>query len=181
VAFPAPLGALEAFHTAGGASTMPWALAGRLRRLEYKTLRYPGHADIMTAIRELGLLEREPLVVRGQRVAPRDVFLAAAEPRLRRAEPDLLVLRVTAEGQHQGRPARAAFELVDHYDAAHGISAMMRTTAYSLSVTVQLQLAGQIPAGARPAWEATPFGPYLAALRQRGIEVGEEGTGKREG
>lgn len=42
--FPEPVGKLEAFHTAGGASTMPYRYRGRIPRFEYKTLRYPGHA-----------------------------------------------------------------------------------------------------------------------------------------
>jgi lysine 6-dehydrogenase len=177
VEFPAPLGLLEAFHTAGGASTMPWEYAGTLRHLEYKTLRYPGHAAIMTAIRELGLLDLTPLTVKGQRVVPRDVFIAAVDPRLRRAEPDLLALRATADGAAAGRAARVVFEVVDLFDAQHGISAMMRTTAYSLSITSQLQAAGKIPPGVKTAWEATPFGAYVAQLAARGIEVRETGKG----
>ena len=56
VAFPPPLGTLEAFHTAGGISTLPWTYQGRIRTMEYKTLRYPGHVALMRAIRDLGLL-----------------------------------------------------------------------------------------------------------------------------
>src|SRR5690606_11402887 len=41
--FPAPYGTLEAFTTSGGCSTLPRTLAGRVRNLDYKTIRYPGH------------------------------------------------------------------------------------------------------------------------------------------
>src|SRR5207247_2395834 len=37
------LGELEAFHTSGGSSTMPYTYEGKIRELDYKTLRYPGH------------------------------------------------------------------------------------------------------------------------------------------
>ena len=84
VDFPDPVGELEAFHTAGGLSTMPWTYQRKIRCMEYKTLRYPGHAEIMRAIRSLGLLDLTPIGVRGQSVVPRDVFIACAEPRLRR-------------------------------------------------------------------------------------------------
>src|SRR5207302_3785028 len=56
--FPEPVGELEAFHTAGGLSTMAFRYEGRIPTMEYKTLRYPGHAKIMEAIRDLGLLEK---------------------------------------------------------------------------------------------------------------------------
>ncbi|HMU61942.1 MAG TPA: saccharopine dehydrogenase C-terminal domain-containing protein, partial [Gemmatimonadales bacterium] len=77
VAFPEPVGTLEAFHTAGGVSTMPFTYEGKVDVLEYKTLRYPGHVAIMKPIRELGLLGNEPIDVKGVQVRPRDVFIAA--------------------------------------------------------------------------------------------------------
>src|SRR4029077_17562622 len=47
VEFPSPVGTVEAFHTGGGISTMPWAYRGKIRTMEYETLRYPGHVAIM--------------------------------------------------------------------------------------------------------------------------------------
>ncbi len=89
VRFDEPLGALEAFHTAGGLSTMAFRYEGRVPTMEYKTLRYPGHASIMRAIRDLGFFDQEPVVVDGQRVAPRQVALAILDspPDERRAGP----------------------------------------------------------------------------------------------
>ena len=80
VVFPEPVGTLEAFHTAGGVSTMPFSYEGKVDVLEYKTLRYPGHVAIMKPIRELGLLGNDPIDVKGVQVRPRDVFIAAATP-----------------------------------------------------------------------------------------------------
>src|SRR5689334_4600211 len=105
VTFPEPVGDLEAFHTAGGLSTMAWRYEGKIPTMEYKTLRYPGHAHIMEAIRELGLLELEPVDVKGQKVAPRDVAVAAMGPRLTKPEgKDLVALRVTVQGTKDGKP-----------------------------------------------------------------------------
>lgn len=170
------LGNLEAFHTAGGASTMPWEYAGKVRSMEYKTLRYPGHAEIIQAIRQLGLFDLKPVDVKGQKVAPRDVFVAVADPRLRGSEPDLIALRVVAEGKKKGKKRKAGFELLDRADQRRGISAMMRTTGYSLSITGQLQLAGKTGGpGVRVSYQAVPFEPYVAALKKRGIKIRELG------
>ncbi|MEA3244769.1 MAG: saccharopine dehydrogenase C-terminal domain-containing protein, partial [Gemmatimonadota bacterium] len=70
VEFEAPVGELEAFHTAGGLSTMAHRYEGKIPTMEYKTLRYPGHATLMSAIRELGLIDPKPVDVRGVSVAP---------------------------------------------------------------------------------------------------------------
>ena len=174
VAFPPPVGVLEAFHTAGGISTLPWTYEGRVRTMEYKTLRYPGHAAIMKAIRDLGLLELQPIKVKGKDVVPRDVFIASVSPKLTKPEGrDLVALRVEVRGG--GRDGRqVAWQLLDYFDEARGISAMMRTTGYSLAITGLMQVDGRIAApGVHTPDEAVPFGEYLNELARRGVEIRE--------
>ena len=176
------LGTLEAFHTAGGASTLPWRYEGRVDRLEYKTLRYPGHAEIMRAIRDLGLLDEAPRAVEGPEgpteVVPRDVFIACASPHLTRPEePDLVALRVVARGLRDGRPARLVWELVDREDEATGITAMMRCTGYTLAIVGLMMGRGEIgEAGVFAPDRILPAADYLDALAERGVRVRFEET-----
>lgn len=173
VVFDGPVGELEAFHTAGGLSTMAHRYEGNIPEMEYKTLRYPGHAKIMEAIRELGLIDDTPVEVKGTKVAPRDVAIAQMQPRLFKADsPDLVALRVVVKGEKGGKPQTHTFELVDRYDAQHGISAMMRTTGYSLSITGQLQAQGLVtPAGVHTPDECIPGETYVTELGKRGILI----------
>ena len=175
VDFPEPVGGLEAFHTAGGLSTMAFRYEGKIPTMEYKTLRYPGHAAIMKTIRELGLLDLEPVDVKGTKVVPRDVFVSVVGPKLTKPKgKDLLALRVTVAGTKSGTPATRQFDLIDRYDEVHGISAMMRTTGYSLSITGQMQVRGQVtPPGVWTPDECMPAVPYIAELRKRGMDVRE--------
>jgi len=173
VKFAAPLGELEAFHTAGGLSTMASRYEGKIPVMEYKTLRYPGHAHIMEAIRELGLLELAPVDVKGTKVSPRDVAVAAMGPRLRKPNSrDLVALRVIVEGVKHGKPLTSTFELVDRHDEATGITAMERTTGFSLSITGQLQAErGVIPPGVHTPDECVPGERDVAELAKRGIVI----------
>jgi lysine 6-dehydrogenase len=175
VEFPSPVGTLEAFHTGGGISTLPFAYEGKVDVMEYKTLRYPGHVAIMRPIRELGLLGIKPLEVKGQTVVPRDVFIAAVQPKLHKPQGrDLVALQVQVSGQKDDRPHTVRFRLIDYYDAEHGISAMMRTTGYSLSITGQMQADGRITEkGVRTPDEAVPFRGYVEALGRRGVRIEE--------
>jgi lysine 6-dehydrogenase len=175
VTFPRPVGDLEAFHTAGGLSTMAWRYEGTIPTMEYKTLRYPGHAQIMETIRELGLLDLEPVDVKGQKVAPRDLFVRVVGPRLTKPTGrDILALRVTVSGTKGGKPATRQFDLIDPYDEVHGISAMMRTTGFSLSITGQMQARGEVtPPGVWTPDECIPAEKYIAELRKRGMDVRE--------
>jgi lysine 6-dehydrogenase len=173
IEFPPPVGTLEAFHTAGGLSTMPWNWQGRVRTMEYKTLRYPGHAEIMRAIRDLGLLDLKPIDVKGATIVPRDAFIAQVEPRLRKPQSrDLVALRVEVEGEKNGQPHRIQWDLIDRMDDAHGISAMERTTGFSLSITGQIQTRGQTRSvGVKTPDLAVPADIYITELRKRGIEI----------
>jgi lysine 6-dehydrogenase len=175
VQFPKPVGELEAFHTAGGLSTMAWRYEGKIPTMEYKTLRYPGHAQLMEAVREMGLLELDPVDVKGMKVIPRDAFIATVGPKLTKPEgKDLVALRVTVEGKKGGKTQLISFELVDRYDEKHGISAMMRTTGYSLSITGQMQARREVgPAGVHTPDECMPPKKYIEELGKRGIEIKE--------
>jgi len=175
IQFPEPVGELEAFHTAGGLSTMAFRYEGKIPSMEYKTLRYPGHAAIMEAIRDLGFLDQQPIEVKGGRVAPRDLAIATMGPRLtKEGGRDLVALRVTVRGKKNGQPKTLGWELVDLYDETHGISAMMRTTGYSLSITGQMQARKQVgPPGVWTPDECVPAREYIAELRARGIGLTE--------
>jgi lysine 6-dehydrogenase len=172
VSFPPPVGTLEAFHTAGGISTLPWTYEGKVGTMEYKTLRYPGHAAIMKAIRDLGLLDLKPIKVKGKEIVPRDVFIATVSPKLTKPEArDLVALRVEVRGrggQHVG------WQLLDYHDEARGVSAMRRTTGYSLAITGLMQTDGRISAtGVHTPDTAVPFGEYVRELAKRRIELHE--------
>ena len=175
VNFGGSLGELEGFHTAGGLSTMAFRYEGKIPTMEYKTLRYPGHASIMEAIRELGLLDLNPVDVKGVKVVPRDLVVAAMGPRLTKPNAhDLVALRVYAEGTKDGKPKRIGWEMVDYYDEENGISAMERSTGYSLSITGQMQARGEIgKAGVFTPDEAVPAEKYIRELAARGVMIRE--------
>jgi lysine 6-dehydrogenase len=172
VLFPKPVGELEAFHTAGGLSTMAWRYEGKIPSMEYKTLRYPGHAHIMEAIRELGLLDLAPVDVKGTKVVPRDLAVATIGPRLTKPKGrDLVALRVVVEGTKDGAEKKIGWELLDYYDESRGISAMMRTTGYSLSITGQMQANGELQPGVFTPDECIPAAKYIAELAKRGVMI----------
>ncbi len=175
VRFAGSVDELEGFHTAGGLSTMAFRYEGKIPTMEYKTLRYPGHARIMEAIRELGLLELKPVDVKGMKVVPRDLVVAAMGPRLTKPDShDLVALRVVVEGTRGGKPKKIGWELVDYYDEENGISAMERSTGYSLSITGQMQARGEIgKAGVFTPDEAIPAEKYIEELAKRGVVIKE--------
>jgi len=173
VKFAEPVGTLEAFHTAGGISSMPIRYKGKIPNMVYKTLRYPGHAVIMEAVRDLGLIDLEPVETSNGSVVPRDVFIDIVSPKLRNPKGnDLVALRVIVDGTKDGVAHTVTFDLIDRFDAENGVTAMERTTGYSLATTALMQADGRIPQkGVFTPDEATPVEPYIAELAKHGINI----------
>ena len=176
--FPEPIGRLEAFHTGGGTSTLPTRYEGRVRSLEYKTLRYPGHAQIMRAIRALGLLNDTDVEHRGAQVNPRRFFIEQVTPLLTNEEgDDLVVARVEAAGERGGRPARIRYDVIDYHDQVTGITAMARTTGFSLAIVARMQARGEVAGpGVGTPDEVIPPDAFVDELRRRDIQVEISGT-----
>jgi len=175
--FPEPIGRLEAFVTSGGLSTSPWTFEGRLKRLENKTLRYPGHVAQFKAFSDLGLLRLDPVAVGGQRVVPRDVLHALLEPQICRDEvKDICVMRVKGTGTTRGRRAEAVVELIDRYDERTGFTAMQRLTGWHGSIMLIAAVGGMVRRGAVPVELALPGRAVVLECRRRGISVSEDGT-----
>lgn len=163
------VGRLEAAVTSGGTSTCPETFAGRLESYDYKTLRYPGHWQIMAAAKALGLLGMTPIEVGGTKVVPREVLHRLIEQLATYDDEDLVVLRVAARGRHEGRDATLRLDIVDRQDRATGFTAMERTTGYPTSIVAILMGQGRITPGARPPELAVPGADLAAALAARGL------------
>ncbi len=135
-----PLGRLEAFLTSGGLFTMPSTFAGRLRVLEDKTLRYPGHCLLL---RGLGLFSREPIPVWNTTIVPRDLLIALFDRSFADSEArDVCLIHVRARGKRNGRPAEARVDLVDRYDPATGFRAMEKLTGWHAAIVLSRRAGG---------------------------------------
>jgi lysine 6-dehydrogenase len=174
VEFAEPIGRLEAFVTSGGLSTSPWTFEGRLKRLENKTLRYPGHVAQFKAFSDLGLLGLAPVDVRGQQVVPRDLLHALLESRICRDEvKDVCIMRVKCIGRTKGRPAEATIELVDRYDEKTGFTAMQRLTGWHGSILLIAAVNGLVRQGAVSVELSLPGKTIVSECRRRGFAMTE--------
>jgi lysine 6-dehydrogenase len=168
LSFPPPFEQLEAFNTSGGASTLPWTLQGRVRNLDYKTIRYPGHRDLVSALFALGLADDRPRPIDGGQVRPRKVLEAMMNEALASDAPDCILCLVEASGPS----GRVAFRLVDHHDHSTGLSAMMRCTAFPAAVVAHMLASGAIEDRGTLSQElSVPAGAFVRALIERGLPL----------
>jgi lysine 6-dehydrogenase len=170
--FPPPVGRLEAFTTGGGVSTMPWTFEGKLKTIQNKTVRYPGHFAQLRAFYDLGLWGTDPIAVGNQQVVPRQLFHALFEPMVTFAgDRDVVVVRVRATGLKEGQPTEVILDLMDVYDEETGFTAMERTTGWDGAIVAEMMARGQTPRGAAPVEIAVPPDLFVEELTRRGIHV----------
>jgi saccharopine dehydrogenase-like NADP-dependent oxidoreductase len=126
----------EAFNTSGGLGTLCDTLAGQVRTLNYRTIRYPGHAAIMKALlNDLRLRDR------------RDVLKDLLEQALPTTTQDVVIIFVTVAGWRDGRLQQETYvrKVYSQVLAGEMRSAIQITTASSLCAMLDLLAHGLLP------------------------------------
>ncbi len=172
VEFPEPFGTLEAFNTSGGTSTLPLTYEGKIKNLDYKTLRYPGHGHKMWCLMKLGLMDGEEQDFDGVRIAPRKVLEKMLENNLPESGKDATLVRVTVSGWKGTESRQLIYEMIDYFDDASGLTSMMRTTSFPAAVTAVMMADDTIvDRGVLPPERSIPPEPFIKALRERGLNI----------
>jgi lysine 6-dehydrogenase len=169
-----PIGRLEAFLIAGGASTAPWSFQGKLRTYQLKVLRYPGTFAQLKAFSDLGLFDLKPVRVNGNEVVPRELFNTLFEPQVRVDDvEDVCIVRAHVKGKKNGQPSEAVVEVIDYYDEATGFTAMQRMTGWHISIVAAMIAKRGIPTGSIPLELAVPGRAFVREARKRGFKITE--------
>ncbi len=128
--------AYEAFNTSGGLGTLSDTLAGKVRTLNYRTIRYPGHAAIMKALlQDLRLAERRDVL--------KDIFENALPSTLQ----DVVIVFVAASGHKGGRLVQETYAHKVYSGVIDGVmrSAIQITTAAGICTVLDLLAEGVLP------------------------------------
>ena len=170
---------LEAFQTSGGTSTLPQTFLGRVRELDYKTIRYRGHCEKFKTLVDLGFADSTPIDIwttnnEAASVAPRRILTEALVKHLPRNEPDVVLIRLEFGGTMNGETRLLRYDIVDRFDSETELTAMMRTTAFPASIVAQMMARGEIlEKGAIPQELIVPPDKFIAELARRNINIRE--------
>jgi len=163
---------LEAFQTSGGTSTLPDTFVGKIRQLDYKTIRYAGHCEKFKTMIDLGLCSSEEMVVDFVKVTPRKVFGSLLTKHLPADGPDYVLVRLDFVGTKSGETKKLRYDIVDKQDEQTKLSAMMRTTAFPASIIAQMMARGDVlMRGATPQEKAIEPNAFVGQLARRNIAI----------
>jgi saccharopine dehydrogenase-like NADP-dependent oxidoreductase len=130
------VGKLEAFNT-DGLRSLVYTMS-HIPDMKEKTLRYPGHIDLIIALQQAGFFNTKPVMAADKQVIPLDLTstLLLDQWKLQPGEPEFTVMKVILSGPEQ----TITYSLLDYYDPATGFSSMARTTGFTCTAAAELLL-----------------------------------------
>ncbi|MEO0071256.1 MAG: saccharopine dehydrogenase C-terminal domain-containing protein [candidate division WOR-3 bacterium] len=164
ISFPKPFSQLEAFHTSGGSSTLPETFQGKVKSLDYKTIRYPFHRVIFQLLLKaaVGDWQRYPRAILGY----------ALEKTLGFETDDVVLLRVDVMGKKGKERKMVRYQLIDYADSKIGLTAMMRTTGFSAAIVALMLAREEIEAkGVLPQERVINTSLFINEIKRRGLKL----------
>jgi saccharopine dehydrogenase-like NADP-dependent oxidoreductase len=127
----------EAFNTSGGLGTLAESLEGQVTRMDYKSIRYPGHRDIIcTLLEDLRFQE------------DRETLKGVFERSLPHTSQDVVIVFVTVTGMRKGSLEQESYvKKIYHSDRIHGEhwGAIQITTAAGICAVLDMHATGNLP------------------------------------
>jgi lysine 6-dehydrogenase len=180
IEFPEPLGQLEAFTNSGLTDVIDHLGLKGVKDAYGQTIRWPGHCDMWNKLKDLHIMDDEPLKVKGVDVKPFDFWVAIGDKYLQYEpdEGDTICQRVIVSGKKDGAPAEYTYEFVEFQDFENGLSAMAKTTAFPCSIVAQMIAKGQMdmPGVIHPAkigYDEKLSDIFFAEMARRNIKITE--------
>jgi lysine 6-dehydrogenase len=176
IEFPHPFSKMECFYT-DGLSSLIHTMQGKIKgRLAEKTVRYPGHARSVKALKAWGLFSREPLPVEGKEVIPREFLKTLLDEEWKLGkEGDVTLMRVVVSGKKSGQPVTHVFEMVDYFDPEKQYTSMAKTTSFPASIAAQMIVEGKISQRGvffpENVFQGDLFDPFMEALKDKGVVI----------
>ena len=172
--FRGPFGEMEAFCTAGGLSTLVDDLADKVKTLDHKTIRWPGHADQMRFLIGLGFAQEQKIDVRTH-LTYRDVLIRRMRKKLGGEYEDAVLLRVLIVGTQNGVTKTLVYEMIEVFDETNQMTAIQRTTSIPAATVACMIGSGDIEGGgAITADNLIPVDTFIQTLADRGLTISEK-------
>ena len=167
------VGKVEATHGMGMLSTLPWTYQGRVKNLENKFVRYPGHLTFWKTLRDVGFFAREEIKTENGMFQPRAMTKAVLEKFLmpKGGEKDVSFIQTISQGAKDGKKYEIEHFICDYSDEKTGLTSMQRTTGFTASIVGQMIVSGRLTAkGVLPPELGVPKEPFFADIQKRGFE-----------
>ncbi|NOX65761.1 MAG: saccharopine dehydrogenase [Chlorobi bacterium] len=171
------VGELEAFNS-DGLRTLLHTID--VPNMKEKTLRFPGHVEKISLLKDIGLFDKEELAINGNNIKPIDIAITLLkdEWKLKEGDKDFTLLQIIINGKKNDKRFKYTYDLLDHYDDSTQTISMARTTGYTATSTLRMLASGLYKeVGISPlefiGKNAECTGFILGELRKRNVLIKE--------
>jgi len=173
IEFPEPFGKLEAFQTSGGTSTLPKTFLGKVKELDYKTIRYKGHCEKMKAILDIGFKSYDKVDFHGSMISPREFLETILVKSLTHDDSkDVTLVRIEVIGFKDKKKVKISYQIIDYFDEENNLTSMMRMTSYPAAIIARMMAKGDIKKKGVVTQEYNvPSDLMLEELRKRDVNI----------
>ncbi len=132
------LGTLESFNTDGLRSLI--FTMSHIPNMKEKTLRYPGHVDLIIALQRSGFFDKNPIPIAGTTISPMEFSskILFREWKLKPEEEELTIMKVIIQGRQKDKSKTIEYSILDRYDPVSKTSSMARTTGYTCTAAANM-------------------------------------------
>ncbi|MGB5848223.1 MAG: saccharopine dehydrogenase C-terminal domain-containing protein [Ignavibacteriaceae bacterium] len=169
------VGTLEAFNT-DGLRTLIKTM--EIPNMIEKTMRYPGHKELMKVFRDSGFFSDEEIMINEHAIRPVDLTskLLFKHWKPQKDEDEFTIMKLVIKGKEADKTKEYVYEIFDRFDRETGISSMARTTGYTCTAVARLLLEGNMKnKGISPPEYIGAIPSYndriLNMLRQKNINI----------
>ncbi|NHJ46241.1 MAG: saccharopine dehydrogenase [Asgard group archaeon] len=173
IEFPEPFGKLEAFQTSGGTSTLPKTFLGKIKTLDYKTIRYKGHCEKVKAIFDLGFKSNEEIDFYGCKISPRKFLERMLLDSLTHEDVrDVTLVRIEVTGFKDDEKKKIRYQIIDYYDEENDLTSMMRMTSFPVAIVARMMANGTIKKKGVVTQEFNiPSNLMIEELKKRNVKI----------
>lgn len=176
ISFNPPFEEMECFYT-DGLSSLIYTMKGKIKEeLWEKTIRHKGHSQEVKTLISCGLFSRQPVLVKDEKVVPRDVLEALLDAKMKLGkEKDVTLMRIIVSGKKSEKPKTHVFEMTDPYDEKKKYTSMAKTTCFPASIVAQMIVSGKIKKRGslfpEHIFHGPLFRPFMEELDKRGVYI----------
>ncbi|MEM0084777.1 MAG: saccharopine dehydrogenase C-terminal domain-containing protein [Candidatus Methanomethylicia archaeon] len=168
------VGKLECFYK-DGLSTLPYIMSD-VKEMWEKTIRWPGHAEKIMTLRDLGFFNKDEIEIAGAKIKPRDLSTKLLSEKLK-AKEDMTILLVEVVGSNGDISVEARYKMIDYYNHEEEVTSMGRTSGYTCAIIAKMIMKKEITGrGVIPPENLLPKDKIEKLLRElwnRGIIIEE--------
>ena len=166
------MGELEAFYTSSHITSLSRHLEGKVNELDFKTVRYKGHRDIMKALFELGF-DSDGIIDIRSNLTYRNLLIRQLNKKLPKAQEDVVLAKIVVNGKINGQNIVRDYEIVHNYLQTHDLSAMMACTAIPVAIVAELINENKlsVSGGVYAPELIIDKAEFMKRLGEKGIEV----------